>query len=108
MVDGDDVVGVDVVVAARAETWSVEGGCASRGMSVRMSRARGDAVKIRTITSRLGHLDICEGGRGSGESDEEGGGGEAHVERRGNKDRKKLTSKRMGMKKECEWRTRRP
>ena len=93
MVDGDDVVGVDVVVAARAETWSVEGGCASRGMSVRISRSRGDAVKIRTITSRLGHLDTGEGGRGGGESDEDGSSGEAHVERREYGSERKLTSK---------------
>ena len=109
VVDGDDVVGVNVVVAARADTGSVVGGCALWVDVSTNGESREDkSVVVRTITSRLGHLDLCEGGRGSGESDEESGGGEAHVERRGNKDRKKLTSKRMGMKKECEWRTRRP
>ena len=83
MVDGDNVVGVDVVVAARAEAGCVVSGCSST-MSVSMSSE--DALErgadVLTITTRLGHADIGEGGGGSGECDDGGSDGEAHVEKK--------------------------
>ena len=80
MVDGDNEVGLDVIVAARADTRGVVGGCAVEHVSEEVRRNQGEDG--RTITTRFGHLDFGEGGRGGRESDEESGGGDAHVERR--------------------------
>ena len=80
VVDSDNEVGRDVVVAARSDARRVEGGCANEVNEVVSMDGRQSPE--HTITARLGHLNLGEGDSGGRESDEEGGGGEAHVERK--------------------------
>ena len=90
VVDGDNEVAGDVVVATRAESGGVVGSCSVTGVRSGgpLTRKRA-AGKERTITTRLGHLDLGEARGGGGESDDGGGNGEAHVEKKGSEEKKK-------------------